>query len=154
THSSLRSRAFNWRVALDYKLTRDILAYGSIATGFKSGGFNGSFLSTIKSEIELQLKPIKPEHVTSYEIGLKSNFFENRLIFNAALFYNDYSDMQVFVLVPPPPGDVSDFPVNVLQNARRAHTEGIEAQIMAKPVQPLTISAQLGWLNTRLDEYV
>ncbi len=153
-NEGLRSSAFNWRVALDYHLTHDILAYGSIATGFKSGDFNGSFLSLIPVEIALQLTPVKPEHVTAYEIGAKTSFFNNRLVFDAAAFYNKYDDLQVFVLVNPPPGDTSGLPVNVLDNAQRAHTEGIEAQMIARPAPRLTLSTQIGLLTTRLDSYV
>jgi iron complex outermembrane receptor protein len=152
THEGLKSSAFNYRVALDYHLTRGILGYGSIASGFKSGDFNGSFLSLVPAEIALQLQPAKPEHVTSYEIGFKSNFFDDRLVVDGAIFYNDYKDLQVFILVPSPEGEGS-LPVNVLQNAKRAHTQGIEAQVVARPISPLTASVQLGWLDTRLDEY-
>jgi iron complex outermembrane receptor protein len=154
THEGQRNSAFNYRVALDYHLTRDILGYASVATGFKSGDFNGSFLSNIPVEIALQLTPVKPEHVTTYEVGAKTTFFDGRLLLNAAYFYNQYNDLQVFVLVNPPPGDTSSFPVNVLDNAKSAHTQGVEAEITARPIQPLTISAQLGFLDTRLDNYV
>ncbi len=153
THEGLKSQAFNYRVALDYHLTHDILAYGSIASGFKSGDFNGSFLSLVPAEIALQLQPARPEHVTTYEMGFKSSFFDDRLVVDAAIFYNDYRDLQVFILVPPPPGDEGAFSVNVLQNAKRAHTQGIEAQVVARPVPQFTVSAQMGWLDTRLDEY-
>ena len=153
THEGLKSDAFNYRVALDYHLTHDILGYGSIASGFKSGDFNGSFLSLVPAEIALQLQPAKPEHVTTYEVGFKSSFFEDRLLVDAAIFYNDYKDLQVFILVPPPPGDTTSFAVNVLQNAKKAHTQGIEAQIVARPIPPLTASVQAGWLDTRLDQY-
>ncbi len=152
-HEGLKSSAFNYRVALDYHLTRDILGYGSIASGYKSGDFNGSFLSLVPAEIALQLQPARPEHVTTYEVGFKSNFFDDRLVIDGAIFYNDYRDLQVFILVPPPPGDTSSLSVNVLQNAKRAHTQGIEAQVVARPISPLTASVQLGWLDTRLDEY-
>jgi iron complex outermembrane receptor protein len=154
THEGQRNSAFNYRVALDYHFTRDILGYASVATGFKSGDFNGSFLSNIPVEIALQLTPVKPEHVTTYEVGAKTTFFDGRLLLDAAYFYNQYNDLQVFVLVNPPPGDTSSFPVNVLDNAKAAHTQGVEAQITARPIQPLTISAQLGYLDTRLDNYV
>jgi iron complex outermembrane receptor protein len=154
-HEGLRSSAFNWRVALDYHLTSDILGYASAATGFKSGDFNGSFLSLVPVEIALQLQPVKPEHVTTYEVGAKTSFLDRRLIFDAAAFYNQYDDLQVFVLVNPPAGDIEgSLPVNVLDNAKSAHTEGLEAQITARPISPLTASVQLGWLETRLDNYV
>jgi iron complex outermembrane receptor protein len=154
THEGLRSSAFNYRVGLQYQFTQDIMTYASVATGFKSGDFNGSFLSLIPVEIALQLTPVKPEHVTTYEVGGKSTFFDGRLLFNAAAFYNQYNDLQVFVLVNPPAGDTSGLPVNVLDNAQSAHTEGVEAQIEVRPISPLTASVQLGFLNTRLDHYV
>jgi iron complex outermembrane receptor protein len=154
THEGQRSSAFNYRVALDYHFTRDILAYASVASGFKSGDFNGSFLSLDPATIALQLTPVKPEHVTTYEVGAKTTLFDGRLLFDAAYFYNDYNDLQVFVLVNPPPSEQGALPVNVLDNAKKAHTEGVEAQITARPMQPLTISAQFGFLDTRLDNYV
>ena len=154
THEGLRSSAFNWRVALDYQLTHDIMGYASVATGFKSGDFNGSFLSLIPVEIALQLQPVKPEYVTTYEVGAKTSFFEDRLVVDASAFYNQYDNLQVFVLVNPPAGDTSGLPVNVLDNAKSAHTDGVEAQIVARPIPPLTASVQMGFLETRLDNYV
>ncbi|HEV7157102.1 MAG TPA: TonB-dependent receptor [Caulobacteraceae bacterium] len=153
TTEALHNDAFNWRAALNYELAQGVRVYGSIATGFKSGDFNGSFLSLAPAEIALQLTPVKPEHVTAYEVGFKSSLLDNRLLFDAAAFYNRYNDLQVFVLVPPVAGG-GGFPVNVLDNAQRAHTEGIEAQMVAKPIEGLTLSGQLGYLETRLDAFV
>ncbi len=110
THEGLRSSAFNYRVGLQYQFTQDIMTYASVASGFKSGDFNGSFLSLVPVEIALQLTPVKPEHVTTYEVGGKSTFFDGRLLFNAAAFYNQYNDLQVFVLVNPPPGEEGGLP--------------------------------------------
>ena len=153
TRESLTDSAFSWRAAVDYRLAQGVMAYASVSTGFKSGGFNGSFLSLVPAEIALQLQPIGPEHVTSYEIGLKSSLFDNRLVFDAAAFYNAYRDLQVFTLVPPPQGGTG-LPVNVLDNAPKAHTEGIEAQVVARPFPALTASVQVGLLDTKLDEFV
>jgi iron complex outermembrane recepter protein len=149
SYQELSNDALTGRAALDYHLHRDILIYGSVANGFKSGGFNGSFLSTDPSQVLRQLAPIKPEHVLAYELGFKSSFFDRRLQVDAAAFYNKYNDLQVFVLVP-----TENLPVNVLDNARSAHTEGIELQIAARPTTALTLSTQMGWLKTRLDSFV
>jgi iron complex outermembrane receptor protein len=153
SRQSLSDSAFSWRIGLNYSLTRSILTYATISTGFKSGDFNGSFLSTNPEEIARQLKPVAPETVTAYEVGLKSSFFDRRLILDLAAFYNDYKDMQVFVLVPPVAGGTG-FPVDVLDNAPRAHTDGLDLQLTAKPVSPLTATVQLGVLETKLDRYV
>lgn len=146
-----RNDAFNYRVALDYKPTERVLAYASIATGFKSGGFNGGFLSTDPLEMAQQLEPVRPEHVRSYEVGFKSSLFDRRLLLNVAAFYNDYRDLQVFLAVPS--SAAGGLEVEVLDNAPKAHTQGIDLEMTVKPFRGMTITQNLGLLKTRLDKY-
>jgi iron complex outermembrane receptor protein len=150
-NESLSDGAFNYRAALNYKFTEGVRAYGSIATGFKSGGFNGGFLSSDPAEITTQLKPVRPEHVTSYEVGLKTDLLDRRLRIDLAAFYNDYQDMQVFTQINSPV--FGNPPLNVLDNAPKAHTQGIDLSIIGKPFGNLTITENLGLLQTRLDQY-
>lgn len=146
---------FTWRAALSYHFTSRILAYASAATGFKSGDFNGSFLSNVPAQAALQLKPVAPERVTAYEGGVKSSFFERRLIINGAVFYNQYNDEQVFANVPElinlPGVGPTEENTEILTNAQRAHTEGVELQVTATPIHGLTIDLQPGWLNAQID---
>src|ERR1700730_521620 len=116
-HESLQNSAFSWRTGLNYSFTKDIMAYASVATGFKSGDFNGSFLSLVPSEIAFQLQPVKPEHVKTYEIGMKSTLLNRHLLFDGSVFYNDYRELQVFQLINVP----GNLPVNDLLNAPKAH---------------------------------
>jgi iron complex outermembrane receptor protein len=146
----LSDSAFSWRAGLNYNFTPDVLAYGSVATGFKSGDFNGSFLSTTPAEIVRQLVPVAPEKVTAYELGIKTSLFDRHVIFDAAVFYNDYRDMQVFVLVPGVDGGL---PINVLDNAK-AHTDGVDVTLTVKPTSAFTATAQAGVLVAKVDQYV
>jgi iron complex outermembrane recepter protein len=148
----LSDSAVSWRAGLNYNFTPDVLAYASVATGFKSGDFNGSFLSTIPAEILRQLVPVRPEKVTAYELGIKASLFDRHVIFDAAAFYNDYHDMQVFVLVPPVAGG-SGLPINVLDNAKKAHTDGVDLTLTVKPISAFTVTVQAGVLQTKLDQY-
>ncbi len=145
-HEFLQNGAFSWRTGLNFSFTKDILAYASVATGFKSGDFNGSFLSLVPAEIEFQLRPVKPEHVETFELGMKSTLLDRRLIVDASLFYNKYHDMQVFQLINVP----GSLPVNDLVNAD-AHTKGLDLQITVKPTSQLTATLQLGLLQTKVD---
>jgi iron complex outermembrane receptor protein len=147
---SISDTAFNWKAAADYHIADALMTYVSVSTGFKSGGFNGSFLSQDPMQIAAQLAPIKPEHVTAYETGVKSTFFDDRLLFDAAAFYNDYSNLQIFVLAPVPGTELA---TNILANARKAHMLGADIQIEAKPIDNLTLSAQIGLLNARIDSH-
>jgi iron complex outermembrane recepter protein len=77
----------NWKAGVDYDVTDAILAYGSVTTGFKAGGLN------IGGNITPQA--YSPEKVTSYELGLKGHFFDNRVTVYADAFDMDYKDLQV-----------------------------------------------------------
>lgn len=150
--TSLSDSKVNWRVGANYKFTPDVMVFASVSTGYKSGGFNGGFLSTDPVARARQLQPVKPETVTAYELGLKSEFLDRRLVFNAAVFYNDYKDQQIFVLVPST--EPGQGPVNVLDNAEKVRTYGFEADLTARPTDELTLSVQLGLLNAELVKFV
>lgn len=77
---------FNYRVALDHKITPDILGYVSYSTGFKSGGFNLNLPTD---------PPYKPEEIDAAEVGLKSELFERRVRLNASGFDYTYKNLQV-----------------------------------------------------------
>jgi iron complex outermembrane receptor protein len=148
---------FTYRVALSYHFTDQIQAYGSIATGFKSGGFNGSFLSADPTQAAAQLLPIKPEEVTAYEIGEKATLFDHRLVLDAALFYNAYRNEQVFASVTESivlGGQPTQISAQILGNAPASHTEGAEFQITAVPFDGLTIDLEPAILRTRMDNGV
>jgi iron complex outermembrane receptor protein len=147
---TLTNPDFDWKAVLDYHFTDDVHAYASVATGYKAGGFNGSFLSQSPAQAAAQLAPISPEHVLTYELGLKSTAFDDRLVADGSLFYNQYRDMQVFALVVGPGG----LPNNVLTNAQQAHTDGADLSFIGKPIDNLTLNVQAGLLQTRLDKYV
>ena len=65
------------------------LLYAGFSAGFKSGGFNGSYIDTPGQE-----EPFKEEILYAYEAGIKGDFMNNRLRANASVFYYDYQDMQ------------------------------------------------------------
>ncbi len=145
---------FTWRAALAYHLGKDLMAYASVATGFKSGDFNGSFLSNNTQQALFELQPVKPERVTAYELGTKTSFFERRLVLDAALFYNDYRDEQIFAQVPQilqTAAGPEESITNLLTNAQKAHTQGLEVELTAVPIHGLTIDLQPAFLDARLD---
>jgi len=144
-----------WRVAGAYHVTSSIMGYASAATGFKSGDFNGGYLSNIAAQALLQLKPVAPEKVTAYEVGAKSSFFDHHLQLDGAIFYNQYDNQQIFAVVPQEiqtSSGLLDESTNILANAKSSHTEGVELQLTAIPIDRLTINLQPAWLRTRIDD--
>ena len=132
-------------ISLSYQFTRDIMAYGTISRGFKSGGFNGGPLVDPS-----YVTSFAPETLTSYELGVKSSFMDRKLIVDASAFYYDYRDLQVQTLVVVQPGQA---PVLVEENAANARVYGLELQSMLRPATGLTLDASVGFLSAKFLSY-
>ena len=84
--------ALTYRAGLEYQASSRLMAYGSIARGFKSGGFN------VRGETGLPnmgFAPFDPETALTYEIGVRSEWLDRKLRFNATLFHTRYKDIQL-----------------------------------------------------------
>ena len=121
-----------------------MLAYVSASRGFKSGGFDGRAASAAAAA------PYDPETAWSYEVGLKSTLFDRRLVANVAAFWNDYTDLQLSSFTANATGGFQA----LFTNAGAATIRGIEVELTARPVEPLTINAALGYLDGQYDEYI
>ncbi len=134
----------SWKLGLDYLPSDRSLIYASVANGFKGGGYNGGFLFDASEQA-----PYEPETVTAYELGLKTDLADGRARLNAALFYNDYKDMQIFTVV----SGGGPIAFQVLDNAANAVTQGAELEFTALPAEGLNISLGLAYLDTELKDY-
>lgn len=130
------------KAGLEYRITPDVMVYGSVAHGFKSGGYNG------RSFDAAAFTSFDPEKVLSYEAGVKSEWLERRLRLNGAVFYNDYSDIQMTVGVVNPNGSVTV----LVDNAAKARTQGFELEMQALPVENFELSGGVGYLSTKFKE--
>lgn len=139
--------AISWRVAVDYQASADVLIYGSAARGFKSGGFNGGFLSLDPAESAVQLQPYAPEFLTAYEMGIKSDWLDGRLRMNASIFFNDFSDLQVFTLV-----NTNALPLQILDNAGGAEVFGFEFDTTISPTDGLLFNISAAYLDSELSQ--
>ena len=99
------------KVGLDYDLSADTMVYGSVSTGFKSGGFNGGTCGN----------GFDPETLVALELGSKSRFLNNTMQVNLSAFYYDYSDFQARLFVNN---------ASVAENATDAKTYGLEAELL------------------------
>ena len=132
----------NFRVALDHKLTPDILAYASWSRGFNAGFFNqisfGGFTAAANPVV-------KPEEIDAYEVGLKSELFDRKLRVNIAGFLYDYSNLQQQIYSP--------FGGIISVNAAAARIKGIDLDIVARPIRQLTLSFSANYLDTKYRSY-
>jgi iron complex outermembrane receptor protein len=141
---------WDWRVALDYSWTDDLMTYVQVATGYKGGGVNP------RPFILAQLLPFDSEVLTSYEGGFKAVLFDNLRV-NAALFYNDYTDI-IMTLNPcfdatPDPTD-GPGPCALPINAGTAEVFGAEFEAEWHPLDAVIIDASLSYLDFDYTETV
>ena len=128
-----------WRAALDYTLSDNTLLYASVSTGYKSGGFNRGASQAIYD----------PETVTAYEVGAKTNAFDNRLRLGLSAFYYDYKDLQLAQVETAGNGVIE----NITRNATSATVWGIEAEGEARLGENTRIDFALGYLNAEFDSF-
>lgn len=116
-------------------------AYLKVSTGFKSGGFNGVAATT-----DAFVTPFNPEKMLTYEAGLKTRLFEQRVQLNLSAFYNDYSDFQAERL---------NREASILVvNAGEATMMGAEVELTAQLTPALRLIMNYSWLDTEYDEFI
>ena len=120
---------------LDVRLTDLVYAYASVNKGFRSGGWN--FTSAVNPATPYSTS-FDPEHATSYEVGLKSEFLDRRLRANVSGYIADYTDLQVRTIDPI-------YHLLGVHNAGSARTKGIELEMLAKPISELFLGANVAW---------
>ena len=130
------------------------MVYLSHSTGFRSGGFNARG-TTLES-----VGPFNSEEVETFELGLRSELLDNRLIFNITAFTNDYTDKQEQVVTP---GDgtiiVDGVPQNCgttctfIRNAGSVTIDGIEIEGTYRATEALTFRTAIGFLDSKYDVF-
>jgi len=123
---------------LSYHLNDDAMLYGRLARGYKSSGFNTA-VSSNPSRIEFD-----PEFVTSYELGYRAAYLNGRLRVDGSVFYLDYESIQVA------DQDGAGF---FIGNAASARSFGAELQLNARLNAFVDLSAGMGYVDARYEEY-
>lgn len=126
------------RFILSYQATDSILVYGSWSEGYSSGGLNQT----------PRLETYRPEVSRNWELGFKSQLFDQRLRLNMTTFYNNYENQQESV------GRLIDNqPVVAILNAQKAKLWGFETEITAAPGAGWLINFAYGVVNGKYDQF-
>ncbi len=147
-------KTFSPRVALNYDLRKDATVYLQYATGFRDGYSNGRAAGlhlTDRNDPPVPFEVpenVDVEHVKNYELGFKGLFLDRRLSLATAVFYMDYTDLQVYG------GSVIDLPdepgFNI--NAGKASVKGFEVEATLYPVAGLELHAGVGYVDSKIKE--
>lgn len=131
----------NWddwspKFTLDYTLNKSTMIYGDVSKGFKSGGFN---MTSPDAQFD-------PEEVTAYEIGAKLDWLNNAARTNVAVFYYDYTDLQVSAFSQPG--------VLTVTNAASATSQGIEIENQWLPGDNWALEFNYAYLDAVYEKYI
>jgi outer membrane receptor protein involved in Fe transport len=140
-----------YKAGIEYDVNDDAMIYGIVSTGYRTGGVNGSGL------VAAGAPPIyDPEAVTAYEMGLKSVLANGDLIFNAAAYYNKYSNMhaQSFVVAciddnNPATCIASEF----TENGGEIDAWGLEFEAQWFPADNAFVNATLAYNHSEFGDY-
>lgn len=134
---------FTPSLTVRYHWDTSLMTYAKVAKGYKSGGYNTRAPDAASFELGFE-----PETLTSFELGMKADWLDNRVRTNAALFYYDYEDMQLTVGIPDRPSIFS------ILNAGESRFSGFEMDVTALLMADLKLTANYTYIDTDLKEVV
>ncbi|WP_435274745.1 TonB-dependent receptor [Psychrobium sp. nBUS_13] len=132
---------FTPRIGVEYQANNDMLLFASFSQGFKSGTFNPRATTAEQAA--------DPENVDSIEIGMKSEWLDNRLRANVTLFSLDHKDRQYISVLP---GKDSTELNQRLGNIGSSTGQGIEAEFTYLATDELMFNASFGFIDSEFEE--
>ena len=125
---------FIHRLNATYRITDDALVYATWSRGYRPGGINRRGT----------LPPYGPDFISNYELGLKTSWLDNRLIFNAAVYQLDWDNIQLSFL--------GANGLTEIRNAGNARIRGVEFDLSARPTRGLTLSLGAAFNDAEITE--
>jgi iron complex outermembrane recepter protein len=140
---------FRSRANLTWNITDDIMVYATWSQGFRPGGFNRS-QSVIKptSPIYGLFTPpldYAPDTLTNNELGWKTEWFNNRLQFNGAVYQEDWKNTQIQIFDPGVTGNLT-----FTTNGPNYRVRGVETSLVARVTHGLTVTGSAAWNSSEV----
>jgi iron complex outermembrane recepter protein len=137
------------RVAVDHMLSANTLVYGSVARGYKAGGFN------IDGGLDDDLRHFDPEVLFNYELGLKASWRDDALQGRFSAFYMRRHDAQLSTSEQRVREDgTTEFLQYTGNTGRGSDNYGLEAELAWEPLAALSLSGAMGLLQADYGDFV
>ncbi|MFO1407852.1 MAG: TonB-dependent receptor [Steroidobacteraceae bacterium] len=120
------------RFVVDYKMTDDVMLWGSLAKGYKAGGYNSVEIGSV----------FDPENVWNVEAGVKSVFPEINLLVNGSVYYYLYKDKQAISLVTQTEG----VPKYLIDTSDE-QAWGVDLTAQWQPIDDLTFNTTVAYID-------
>lgn len=129
-----------WKANLSYKFSEQLLGYGTVSTGFRSGGLNA-----VSEPFEPIPSAYSPDSLTNYEVGAKGRLFDGLFDYQADVYFIKWDNIQV-------QETTSDGAFVYQGNAGTARSKGVEFEFTAHPIQYFSVSLAGSFQNAYLTE--
>ena len=127
-----------------FEFTPEVMGYLTVSEGYRNGGLN---LGPPCPSLPYCLTPdevlIKPDTATNYEAGMRSLWFDGRLLVNAAVYYVDWQDIQV-------QGTTEVGAKGITVNGGSAETQGVELMTRWSITDSLELAASMAYTDAQL----
>jgi iron complex outermembrane receptor protein len=134
-----KDSVLTWDVSAIQELNADINVYARIAKGYRAPSLQGRIL------FDDDMSKADSETTMSYEAGIKTVLFDRRLRFNLTGYYFKTKDLQLSAV-----GGVQN--ANLLLNADAVKGSGFEAELEARPVTGLSLTAGVSYNKTKIHD--
>jgi iron complex outermembrane receptor protein len=132
---------FTPTASVQYHFTGDVMGYASYAKGFKTGGWTTRLTAPLPPGAPAQA--FGPETDQTYELGLKSEWFDRQLIVNTAAFLSHYDGIQLTYQISTSP---------VTQNAGNAEIKGLEIEMQSLLGSNFSLNGSVGYMDAKYTE--
>ncbi len=161
---------FTPKVSVDWTPNDDTLLYASYSEGFKGGGFDPRGQTSLAPDLDgdgvvsndeiFEFMKFDPETVDTIELGWKASFFNGRMDSKLAVFFSNYTDVQIpgSVGVDTDGDGIEDTFTGVTTNAADADMNGFEWEGTAILTDSQSFNMRLGWaigyIDAKFNEYI
>ena len=142
TRPDLKATEWGGKAGLTWQITDDHMFYGHYSRGFRSGKFDIEFLHGIHTGFGIE--DAVPETLDAYEVGVKTNWFDNSVQLNISAFLYDWFNKQSFFVSPVTGPAFSNVP--------KSESKGLEFELKWAPTHELFFAGSVGLLDTEVTE--
>jgi iron complex outermembrane receptor protein len=139
-NESLTFDSTTGKIGFEYDLAPKSLLYGTVSTGFKSGGF---------SLAPPPQATFSPEKLLAYTLGVKNRLFDDKLQLNAELYWWDYTNQQISHQAP----DINGAQGFITENAGKSKIDGIDLDALWAPTGHDRIGLQIQYEDAYFKDY-
>lgn len=136
--ASTSDSKWNWDASLSYRLDRNTTLYGRYATGFRASSIQPAAEFNPQSQA-------RPEDISSFELGLKSEFWARKARFSGAVFNYEIKDQQLTAV-----GGGNN--ANRLINAKKTGGRGVEFNLELLPMPELLITLAASYNDVKFKD--